>query len=168
MYHEILDDPKIGMMTESDQLIWFKLLCLASQDKNRGNITLSDEEIAFKLRTSNESWQHAKDKFRAKGLIEHSEDGAIAICNWADRQRPENPYGRPSLTEWKALRDTVFARDNHTCRYCGAHGVSLQCDHVTPISRGGSNDLDNLATACKSCNQSKHNKTPDEWLGAKS
>lgn len=86
MYHEILDDPKIGMMSDTDQLLWIKALCLASVDSERGKISLSEDEIAFKLRVSPETWNHAKDKFRAKGLIEQDGIGKITIVNWAKRQ----------------------------------------------------------------------------------
>ena len=70
---------------------------------------------------------------------------------------------RPSAAEWRALRDSVFARDNYTCKYCGERGGRLECDHITPVSRGGSNDRSNLATACRPCNRAKRDKTPEEW-----
>jgi 5-methylcytosine-specific restriction endonuclease McrA len=73
--------------------------------------------------------------------------------------------GRLPADEWAKLRKAVFERDNYTCRYCGARGVRLECDHVIPISRGGSNDMDNLATACLPCNRSKRDKMLSEWLG---
>jgi len=76
----------------------------------------------------------------------------------------ENKYGRLHGSEWDEIRQRVFERDDYTCRYCGARGGELQCDHVVPLSRGGSNDLTNLVTACSSCNRRKHAKTPEEWL----
>lgn len=75
---------------------------------------------------------------------------------------------RLSSSEWAALRKQIFARDNYTCQYCGAVDVPLDCDHVHPVSRGGSNLPENLATACASCNRSKSNKTVEEWLGTDS
>lgn len=72
--------------------------------------------------------------------------------------------GRPPPKEWSELRARAFRRDDYTCQYCGVRGVQLQCDHIIPVSRGGSNDLSNLATACRKCNLSKHDKTPEEWL----
>jgi hypothetical protein len=75
-------------------------------------------------------------------------------------------YGkRPKPGEWARLRSSVFERDNYTCQYCGQRGGKLECDHVVPVSRGGGNDEDNLATACLPCNRSKRNKTPEEWQG---
>lgn len=66
---------------------------------------------------------------------------------------------------WFKARRVVFERDAFTCTYCGEHGGKLECDHVFPRSRGGTDDLDNLTTACRTCNRSKRDKTPAEWLG---
>ena len=70
---------------------------------------------------------------------------------------------RLSRDLWQSVRQQVFKRDNFTCQYCGAKPRKLHCDHILPVSRGGSNDLSNLTTACQSCNLSKHDKTVAEW-----
>jgi hypothetical protein len=84
-YSEFVDDPKIAMMSDSDQLLWVKALCLASDSLPRGEIRLTDEEICWKLRINPETWRHAIDKFRAKGMIEHIK-GGYKITNWCKRQ----------------------------------------------------------------------------------
>ncbi|MCV7708669.1 HNH endonuclease [Micrococcus luteus] len=63
----------------------------------------------------------------------------------------------------KRTRFEVLRRDNHTCRYCGAKApdVELQVDHVIPKAIGGSDQPDNLATACLDCNSGKASTTPD-------
>ena len=73
---------------------------------------------------------------------------------------------RPTTPEWVTIRRRIFQRDNYTCTYCGAHGVRLECDHVVPVSRGGSNEDNNLATACFDCNRSKKDRMVDEWRAA--
>lgn len=70
---------------------------------------------------------------------------------------------RVASTQWKALRKFVFERDDFTCQYCGERGVRLECDHVHPVSKGGTDHTDNLVTACFSCNRSKRDKTIAEW-----
>jgi len=67
------------------------------------------------------------------------------------------PPGRLALS-----RKNVFRRDRYTCQYCGARGVELTLDHVTPRSRGGRTTWENLVTACKACNTKKGNRTPEE------
>lgn len=71
---------------------------------------------------------------------------------------------RPPAHEWRDIRAYVFERDDYTCGYCGARGVKLECDHVVPVSRGGSNYVDNLKTACKPCNRAKGRKLLSEWV----
>jgi len=57
----------------------------------------------------------------------------------------------------KSLRFEVFKRDSFTCQYCGrkAPEVVLEIDHIEPVSKGGTNDILNLITACKDCNAGK-------------
>lgn len=37
------------------------------------------------------------------------------------------------------VRKRIFKRDNFVCAYCGKSGGILECDHIIPLSRGGSN-----------------------------
>ena len=59
----------------------------------------------------------------------------------------------------KLSRREVFARDAHTCQYCGAVNRDLTIDHVTPRHRGGRHEWENLVAACRSCNHRKGSKT---------
>src|SRR6185312_7617889 len=57
------------------------------------------------------------------------------------------------------LRFQVFHRDGFTCQYCGQHPpeVILQVDHIVPVSKGGTDEIENLTTACVKCNAGKTN-----------
>lgn len=57
----------------------------------------------------------------------------------------------------KSIRFEVFKRDSFRCQYCGAEAphVILHIDHIDPVSRGGTNDITNLITACEGCNSGK-------------
>jgi hypothetical protein len=57
----------------------------------------------------------------------------------------------------KKLRFDVFKRDKFCCQYCGAvpPGALLEVDHIDPVCNGGTNDVDNLLTACFDCNRGK-------------
>jgi len=59
----------------------------------------------------------------------------------------------------KKIRFEVFKRDGFICQYCGKHPpeITLEVDHVHPISKGGSDDINNLITACFDCNRGKTN-----------
>lgn len=69
----------------------------------------------------------------------------------------EAPKPKKRKSTGKRLRFSVFARDNFTCRYCGRQSdrVELVIDHLIPVSKGGTNDQENLITACVECNQGK-------------
>jgi 5-methylcytosine-specific restriction endonuclease McrA len=66
---------------------------------------------------------------------------------------------------WIDLKREIFRRDSYTCVYCGHRGnaPTLHVDHVTPLSRGGSDDPENLATACWFCNLEKGTRTGSEY-----
>jgi hypothetical protein len=55
------------------------------------------------------------------------------------------------------LRFEVFKRDDFTCQYCGRKTpeVILELEHIIPLSKGGTNELDNLTTSCFECNRGK-------------
>jgi hypothetical protein len=61
-------------------------------------------------------------------------------------------------------RFEVFKRDRFTCSYCGGHppDILLECDHVVPRAAGGSDEMDNLVTACQDCNRGKSDRLLDE------
>lgn len=48
----------------------------------------------------------------------------------------------------------VFERDAYKCRYCGKQltRFTATLDHLQPVSEGGDNSFENLATACLHCN----------------
>lgn len=55
------------------------------------------------------------------------------------------------------LRFEVLQRDGFACRYCGSKPptVTLHVDHIVPRAKGGSDDFENLLTACNRCNSGK-------------
>lgn len=64
----------------------------------------------------------------------------------------------------------LYELQDGRCGYCGIP-ISfdilgdVHIDHMQPLSRGGSNWPDNLCLSCRTCNITKGNRTPDEWLG---
>ena len=57
-------------------------------------------------------------------------------------------------------RFAILKRDSYCCRICGAsqakdRSVELHVDHITPRSKGGTNDPMNLWTLCAACNIGK-------------
>jgi len=54
-------------------------------------------------------------------------------------------------------RFEVFKRDGFNCVYCGKTppNVTLEADHIIPVSKGGKNTIENLVTSCFECNRGK-------------
>ena len=66
------------------------------------------------------------------------------------------PYARRVALNRRA----VFARDRHSCQYCGTTAENI--DHVVPRSRGGTHAWENVVASCRRCNLHKGNRTPKE------
>ena len=64
---------------------------------------------------------------------------------------------RPVRVIWQQIRQQIWERDGGRCQgpYClDALPIPLeaaQIDHITPLSRGGTNDLVNLRVLCRRC-----------------
>lgn len=82
------------------------------------------------------------------------------------RKAVEMVYRKNGVTvPWKRTssgllkkRFNILERDNFRCVYCGRgheSGVQLHIDHIDPKSAGGSDDEENLVTACIECNLGK-------------
>ena len=79
---------------------------------------------------------------------------AVALVRYAQDRR------RTYQLEDSVSKIHVLQRDAYTCQYCGEYGDTI--DHIYPKSRGGKNTWGNFATACRSCNGFKANRTPEE------
>ncbi|GAA1368470.1 HNH endonuclease [Brevibacterium luteolum] len=66
----------------------------------------------------------------------------------------------PSGASVTLSRRGVLRRDDATCAYCRGHANTV--DHVLPRSRGGGNTWQNLVACCRSCNNEKGDRTPEE------
>ena len=55
---------------------------------------------------------------------------------------------------------------SNICHYCGAEisGKNKTIDHKIPISKGGTNAIENLCVCCRKCNSAKKDKTEAEYL----
>ena len=71
--------------------------------------------------------------------------------------------GRKRFT--KAERERASQKCGGRCAYCGCPITfeEMQADHMMPLRKGGSDTLDNLLPACRSCNHYKHTLTVEEF-----
>lgn len=59
----------------------------------------------------------------------------------------------------------IYDQQNGLCAYCGQHRniKYMTIDHIIPLSKGGTESLDNLQCTCKMCNRLKDNMLPHEF-----
>jgi 5-methylcytosine-specific restriction endonuclease McrA len=62
----------------------------------------------------------------------------------------------------KAFRIYVLTRDQYTCYFCGRYGDTI--DHLLPRAKGGHTTPLNCVCACNECNQSKADRSLDEFM----
>lgn len=59
------------------------------------------------------------------------------------------------------VKRAVRERANYLCEYCHSSerlsASRFTIDHITPKSLGGSDELENLALACRRCNERRYN-----------
>ncbi len=137
-----------------------------------------------KLAESHRKWRrdnpdkHAEYSRRARqanpGYHREWQQSNPAKVNAAkNRRRTKQTQAGGSYTaeEWKSL----CAYYGNKCLRCGRDDVKLAADHVIPVSKGGSSNIDNIQPLCKSCNSVKRDKHidyrsnagPFRWLQAK-
>ncbi len=72
----------------------------------------------------------------------------MAQHKWDTSNRRRDP------ANWNAIRQLVAERDNHRCQeYMRDNSpcpdIGTECDHIIPLSRGGTDNMDNLRMLCK-------------------
>lgn len=63
-------------------------------------------------------------------------------------------------------KKTIYAKANGKCAICGkpVKYKEMTVDHRVPLTKGGTNDLENLQLAHLSCNRAKADMSSDEFL----
>jgi hypothetical protein len=127
----IWEDPDFTSLSRSAQLLWF----YAKGLRMTGAVTVA--RVSRKVRWDAEAVRSA--------WLE------LAASKYAAVLDPVTPKRRRMPTRTSQL---VFDRDGRKCLHCGTT-QRLTIDHIWPVSRGGSDDLENLQTLCHSCNAKK-------------
>jgi len=64
----------------------------------------------------------------------------------------------------ETFRQKIYGKFGGCCAYCGVPlDDNWQVDHIHPRHRGGTDDEENLAPACRSCNATKATYTVEEF-----
>ncbi|WP_083935316.1 HNH endonuclease [Paenibacillus ginsengihumi] len=95
-------------------------------------------------------WQQETDLELAITLVK--EHAAIVVNRHTIRRLYSN----------KKFRRYILTRDRYTCFYCGGYGDTI--DHLLPRAKGGHTTPVNCVCACSLCNQSKADRSVDEFM----
>lgn len=88
------------------------------------------------------------------GFLLTEEGDIVSPHRWCGFDPPE--FKRKPIKP--SVRFQILKRDDYRCQMCGAtakDGATLEIDHITPVSKGGGNDPDNLQVLCRDCNAGK-------------
>lgn len=149
-----------------------------SRIKNLEKIKLRQKEYNLKNKERVNARSRAYNKAHAKEIKAYQDGWRDANREWFKKWRLENKHRckayklkRRSLE--KHLRSNLIKQvyDNNikkngvlTCVLCEKKIINDDTlEHLQPLSRGGSNEIDNLDIAHKICNFRKNNKTMEEW-----
>jgi hypothetical protein len=84
-------------------------------------------------------------------------DKAHKLNRKAQKRGSQGSYTSEQLNE-------QFQRQKAKCYYCKSKlGKVWHADHIVPLSKGGSNTIDNIVVACETCNMRKSAKLLHEW-----
>lgn len=94
------------------------------------------------------------NKFSKRYREQNPEKGRFAAKR--RRARKKESEGSHTLGEWELLKKQY----GYTCPCCGRKEpeIKLTEDHIIPLSRGGSDYIENIQPLCLRCNDEKHTK----------
>lgn len=165
------------MATLAERGAMASLWAAAWQQVPAGSLPDNDRVLAH-LSMAGAEWPAVKD-MALRGWVKCS-DGrlyhpvvcekameAVSCRGWFSQQPRSYAHEARRLTgkTWTRIRASIFSRDGHKCTYCGS-ADRLECDHVMPLSLGGTNAEANLVTSCQACNRRKAAKHPLAWRDA--
>jgi 5-methylcytosine-specific restriction endonuclease McrA len=127
---------------------------------------------ASKWVAENKDHKAAYDReYRARNLDHITEHQKEWYANNGTKVRARNARRRAL----EMLADGSFTTSDIRLLYTTQKGLCWWCgnplnndyhiDHRLALTRGGTNNPNNLCLACPTCNRSKHNKLPWEWIG---
>jgi len=112
------------------------------------------EETRKKMSDANKkrNWKGSNHP-RWKGGLDKEK---VLMKNRKIRVKKMGCSGYHTLSDWETLK----AQYDWTCPCCKKREplIKLQEDHVIPLSKGGSDNIENIQPLCPSCNNHKHTK----------
>jgi 5-methylcytosine-specific restriction endonuclease McrA len=154
LYTAILDDDR--MITMSDSLWWTTIELFLVAEEKSGRLP-SIGHISWRIRIEEDELFERLILLEKAGVVYRIFDEWF-IKSQKELFFPTDPAYSNKRVKWAMIRKIiapwVFFRHGSICAKCGAT-EDLTIDHIIPMARGGTNDLENLQILCRKCNSSK-------------
>lgn len=140
----------------------------------RENYEMSIERKEVRKEESSRYYNKFKDKILKRNKEYHErnvDERKVYLREWRrnNKDKMAEYYHRRRSLAIKNGNNTLTSKqikelmNNHPyCEYCSVK-ENLAVEHIVPLSRGGTNSIDNVTVACKLCNSSKSTKLLSEW-----
>lgn len=146
----------------SDGLAGHCKQCARLYQKNRHLEKQRDINYRNRKKTASKTWRlKNRDKMIAQNR------------SWKEAN-PEQNRALDRVNRLRRKGDTPLKKEQvearlayygYLCVYCKASYEEI--DHFYPLSKGGSTLASNLVPACRSCNRSKYNKNPWDFINSR-
>jgi len=165
MYHEMIDDPKVGTLNDSEFRTWVELLCLACAYGNHGSTGLTEDEISWKLRRNvSETFL----KLFRNGLVTVEDDikceKAVKIVNW-DKRQFSSDCSSDRVRKYRKNNNKNYGNVSETFlkRRCNGDVTAQDTDTDTDIKKEEKKDIGLIEKKTPTLSPIKAYEYPD-WL----
>ena len=115
LYHEILDDPKMGQLSDRLYRRCIELFALAG-DYDHDGLLPALEDIAWRLRLPADELQKDITDLQALKIITSNEDGLV-VTNFSKRQEPISGAERVASFRERKRKEQYYGNEDVTHRY---------------------------------------------------
>lgn len=139
------------------------------REKYKQNPELCRESI-YKFRRENPEhirdikkryYRNNEEKIKA-AVSKYRRDNKEKVKTWTRQYRARRKGAIGSHNQEDV--ELLYERQKMLCASCAKHIKNgYHVDHIVPLSKGGTDNPDNIQLLCPSCNCSKQDKTPQEW-----